>query len=49
MEVLIQPSKYKDKKFDAVINNQNNDRTKTVSFGAKGYSDYTKHKDPERK
>ena len=24
-------------------------RTKTVSIGAKGYSDYTKHKDPDRK
>ena len=33
-----------DKKFDAVI-----DGKKTVSFGAKGFSDYTKHKDDERK
>lgn len=44
MEVTIKPSKRKDKKYDAVI-----DGKKTVSFGAKGYSDYTKHKDPERK
>ena len=32
------------KKFDAII-----DGKKTVSFGATGYSDYTIHKDPERK
>ncbi len=43
-EVIIRPSKKKDKKYDAVI-----DGKKTVSFGAKGYSDYTIHKDPERK
>jgi len=24
-------------------------KTKTVNFGASGYSDFTKHKDPERK
>ncbi len=44
MEVTIQRSKRKDKKFDAIV-----DGTKTVSFGAAGMSDYTKHKDPERK
>ena len=44
MEVIIQRSKKKDKKFDAVI-----DGKKTVSFGAKGYSDVTQHKDEERK
>ena len=44
MEVLITKSKKKDKKFDAVI-----DGNKTVSFGASGYSDYTKHKDNDRK
>ena len=43
LEVLIQPSKKKGKKYDAAVNG------KTVSFGAKGYSDYTIHKDPERK
>ena len=30
-------------------NNKKDDKTKTVSFGARGYSDYTKHKDQERK
>ena len=44
MEVVIQRSKQKDKKFDAII-----DGKKTVSFGAKGMSDMTIHKDPERK
>lgn len=44
MEVVIVKSKKKDKKFDAVI-----DGKKTISFGAVGYSDYTKHHDNERK
>ena len=43
-QITIKPSKKSDKKFDAVI-----DGKKTVSFGAKGYEDFTKHKDPERK
>ena len=43
MEVIIKKSKNKNKKFDAIVDN------KTVSFGAKGYSDYTIHKDAERK
>lgn len=44
MEVIIRKSKKIDKKFDAVI-----DGKKTISFGQKNASDYTKHKDPERK
>ena len=44
MEIIIKKSSKSDKKLDAVI-----DGKKTVSFGAKGYSDYTLHKDPERK
>ena len=43
-QVVITKSNKKGKKYDAVINDK-----KTVSFGATGYSDYTKHKDPERK
>jgi hypothetical protein len=35
------------KKYDVFV--VYNDRIKKVSFGATGYSDYTKHKDPERK
>ena len=43
-EVILQKSNKKDKKFDAII-----DGKKTISFGAKGYSDFTRHKDEERK
>lgn len=35
------------KKYDAIF--EKNGRRKVVPFGQKGYSDYTKHKDPERK
>lgn len=34
------------KKFKVEISGK---RKKTIYFGASGYSDYTKHKDPERK
>ena len=44
MEVVIQKSKNKDKKYDAIIDNK-----RVVSFGSAGYSDYTKHQDKERK
>ena len=44
VEVVIKKSKNPKKKYDAII-----DGNKTVSFGAKGYSDFTKHKDEERK
>ena len=44
IEILIQPSKKADKKYDAVI-----DGKKAVSFGSSQHSDFTKHKDPERK
>lgn len=43
-EVIIQKSQKPDKKFDAIINGK-----KTVSFGQKGFSDYTLHKNPTRK
>ena len=43
-EVIIKKSKNPKKKYDAIINDK-----KTVSFGASGYSDFTKHKDEERK
>lgn len=42
--VVIRKSSKADKKYEAVI-----DGRKTVPFGAKGYSDFTLHKDPERK
>ena len=44
IEILIQPSKKADKKYDAVI-----DGKKTISFGSSQHLDFTKHKDPERK
>ena len=44
MEVVIRKSKTPSKKYDAIINGN-----KTVSFGASNYSDYTLHKDPDRK
>ena len=43
-EIVITKSKTKDKKYDAII-----DGKKTIHFGAKGYSDFTIHKDEERK
>jgi hypothetical protein len=44
MQVVIQPSKSKTKKMDAII-----DGKKTVHFGQKGASDFTLHQDPKRK
>ena len=44
MEIIIRRSKRDDKKFDAII-----DDKEKISFGARGMSDYTIHKDKERK
>ena len=44
MEIIIKPSHIKNKKFDAVINNN-----KTIPFGQAGASDFTKHKNEDRK
>ena len=45
VEVIVKKSEKKDKKkLDAIIGGK-----KTVSFGATGYSDFTKHKDEDRK
>ena len=44
MEALITKAKNFSKKFDALINGE-----KTVSFGDSNYSDFTKHKDTQRK
>ena len=43
-EIIISKSKNKNKKFDARI-----DGKKTVSFGSAEHSDFTKHKNEERK
>ena len=44
IEIVIEPSHKADKKYDAIIEDK-----RTIPFGAKGYSDYTVHKDDERK
>ena len=44
MEVVLTKSEKPDKKYDARL-----DGTKTVSFGQKGASDFTKHKNSDRK
>ena len=43
----IKKSDKPDKKYDAVF--EKDGRTKTISFGSSGMSDYTKHHDDERK
>ena len=44
MDVVISKSDNKNKKYKAVI-----DGKKTIHFGAKGYEDFTTHKDKDRK
>ena len=44
INIIIKPSSKPDKKYDAII-----DDKKTISFGQRGASDYTKHKDDGRK
>ena len=46
--IKIEPSKNKDKKYDAFFLIDDSVQKK-VSFGAKGYYDYTTHNDEERK
>ncbi len=46
--VTIRKSHRKEKKFDAVFEKEDG-RKKVVSFGARGMSDYTKHKDKTRR
>jgi len=41
--ITLKRSANKQKKFDAIFPD------KKVSFGARGYEDYTTHKDPKRK
>ncbi len=44
MEVVIEKSHNKNKKYDAVIDNK-----RRIAFGDAAYSDYTKHHNKERK
>lgn len=48
VSVIITKSDRKDKKLKAVFKLEN-DKTNTIHFGAKGYEDYTIHKDDKRK
>ena len=47
INVVLRKSSDSRKKFDAEVTDSKG--TTTVRFGARGYSDYTKHKDPDRK
>ena len=44
MNIVIKPSHLPNKKFDAIIDNK-----KTIPFGQKNASDFTQHKNEERK
>jgi hypothetical protein len=44
MQIVISRSSKPDKKFEARINGR-----RSIHFGAHGYSDFTQHKDSERK
>ena len=48
MKVVIKKSTKAEKKYMAIFY-EGHKRIKTTHFGAAGMSDYTKHKDPERK
>lgn len=47
-KVVITKSESRNKKMKAVFTHKNGEK-QTIHFGAKGMSDYTKHKDEERK
>lgn len=49
MYVKIIPSKSKGKKYTAIFYDKDKKKIKTTSFGATGYSDYTIHKDDDRR
>ena len=49
MKAIIDNSENPSKKFRVEIFDDNNLHLKTIHFGAKGYSDYTLHKDSIRK
>ena len=48
-KVVIKNSPRKEKKKVAIFYDKDGTKIRTVHFGAKGMSDYTKHKDKERK
>lgn len=48
-KLLIKESHLPNKKYIAIFYNDNGDIIKKTHFGAKGYEDYTIHKDDKRK
>ena len=48
MEVVLKKSKVKGKKYSATFTDKQG-HSKTVSFGAQGYQDFTQHHDENRK
>tara|TARA_S200002703_G_C3780460_1_gene240469 strand:+ start:1012 stop:1302 length:291 start_codon:yes stop_codon:yes gene_type:complete len=49
MKVIIKKSNIEGKKYTALFYDDNNKKIKTVHFGSSGMSDYTKHRDEDRK
>lgn len=49
MEAVVSKSPLKTKKYKVVVYDKNDDKKKTIHFGAKGYEDFTIHGDNERK
>ena len=49
MKVIFKKENDKKHKYKAIFYNEENKKIRSVKFGAYGYSDYTKHKDEERK
>lgn len=49
MYIQISKSKLEGKKFTAIFFDKNRKKVKTTHFGSAGMSDFTKHKDEERK
>ena len=50
MEAIVRKSTRKDKKYMiTLIDSKSSKKIKTIHIGQAGASDYTKHKDPERK
>lgn len=45
---ILSRSSLSNKKFQVTITDSRRNTERVVHFGAKGYSDYTLHKDPER-
>lgn len=48
-KMVITKSDVKGKKYSAIIYSPRGEKIKKYNFGASGYSDYTIHKDPQRK